>query len=262
MTPVQLLLLLSLTLSGICLNLGQLTLEGGENSERSHLDDILQRAESILLRSILKKVEEEEELNKEPDASEPDSLSKRQHPGKRFFNELEKRQHPGKREDGEEALYGDIQKRQHPGKREEDDDLDRYLELQKRQHPGKRSLWDQYVDAPSTQLTYLNELSKRQHPGKRYLVYAKRQHPGKRGWEDELDLGEQDLEKRQHPGKRFSDSESPDYAAPCDLQDDINCSKGSLLLELLDNVNKGREEEKRQHPGRRFAWESEAEAEE
>uniref|UniRef100_A0A7M4F317 Pro-thyrotropin-releasing hormone n=1 Tax=Crocodylus porosus TaxID=8502 RepID=A0A7M4F317_CROPO len=239
MTPVQLLLLLSLTLSGICLNLGQLTLEGGENSERSHLDDILQRAESILLRSILKKVEEEEELNK--DASEPDSLSKRQHPGKRFFNELEKRQHPGKREDGEEALYGDIQKRQHPGKREEDDDLDRYLELQKRQHPGK-----------STQ----------QHPGKRYLVYAKRQHPGKRGWEDELDLGEQDLEKRQHPGKRFSDSESPDYAAPCDLQDDINCSKGSLLLELLDNVNKGREEEKRQHPGRRFAWESEAEAEE
>lgn len=64
MTSVQLLLLLSLTLSGICLNLGQPTLDGGENGERSHLDDILQRAESILLKSILKKVEEEEELNK------------------------------------------------------------------------------------------------------------------------------------------------------------------------------------------------------
>nr|XP_006132902.1 thyrotropin releasing hormone [Pelodiscus sinensis] len=236
MISVWLLLLLSLTLSSACVNLGQPIPEANENGERSHLDDILQRAESIILRSILKKAEEEEETNKEPSASQPGWFSKRQHPGKRFLTDLEKRQHPGKRE--------------------EDDDSD--LELQKRQHPGRRSLWDQYMDIPSTQLAYLHELSKRQHPGKRYLIYTKRQHPGKRSWDDELDLRDQDMEKRQHPGKRYVDSESTDYDAPCDFQESFNCSKGSLLLELLDNVNKGRVEEKRQHPGRRFAWEGEA----
>uniref|UniRef100_A0A8C3RNK1 Pro-thyrotropin-releasing hormone n=1 Tax=Chelydra serpentina TaxID=8475 RepID=A0A8C3RNK1_CHESE len=260
MTSIQL-LLLSLTLSSVSVSLGQPIPEANENGDRSHLDDILQRAESIILRSILKTAEEGEETNKEPSAPQPDWFSKRQHPGKRFPSDLEKRQHPGKREDEEEVSYGETQKRQHPGKREEEDDLDSDIELQKRQHPGRRSLWDQYVDIPSTQLAYLNELSKRQHPGKRYLIYNKRQHPGKRSWDDELDLGDQDMEKRQHPGRRSVDSESPDYDAPCDLQDSFNCSKSSFLLELLDDV-KGRVEEKRQHPGRRFAWEGEAGAEE
>nr|XP_005288509.1 thyrotropin releasing hormone [Chrysemys picta bellii] len=261
MTSIRL-LLLSLTLSSVCVSLGQPIPETNENGDRSHLDDILQRAESIILRSILKKADEGEETNKGPSVPQSDWFSKRQHPGKRFPSDLEKRQHPGKREDEEEMSYGETQKRQHPGKREEDDDLDSDMELQKRQHPGRRSLWDQYVDIPSTQLAYLNELSKRQHPGKRSLIYNKRQHPGKRNWDDELDLGDQDMEKRQHPGRRYVDSESPDYDAPCDLQDSFNCSKGSFLLELLDNVNKGRVEEKRQHPGRRFAWEGEAGAEE
>uniref|UniRef100_A0A8C8SCY9 Thyrotropin releasing hormone n=1 Tax=Pelusios castaneus TaxID=367368 RepID=A0A8C8SCY9_9SAUR len=239
MTLVRL-LLLSLTLSSVCVNLGQSSPEANESGDRSHFDDILQRAESIILRSILKKAEEEEETNKEPSAPLPLWFSKRQHPGKRIPSDLEKRQHPGKREDEEEVFYGETQKRQHPGKREEDDDLDSYMELQKRQHPGRRSLWDQYNDIPSTQLAYLNELAKRQHPGKRYLIYN----------------------KRQHPGKRYIGSESPDHDAPCDAQDSFNCSKGSLLLELLDNVNRGRVEEKRQHPGRRFVWESEVGAEE
>lgn len=166
-------------------------------------------------------------------------------------------------EDGDEESYGETLKQQHPEKSEEDDEFDRYLELQKRQHPGRRSLWDQYLDIPSNQLAYLNELSKRQHPGKRYLASSKRQHPGKRAWDEEIDLSEQDLEKRQHPGKRYLGIESPDYNAPCFPRDSFNCSKGSLLLlELLDNISKGRIEEKRQHPGRRSSWDGETEADE
>ncbi|XP_074861851.1 thyrotropin releasing hormone [Carettochelys insculpta] len=259
MTSVWL-LLLSLTLSSTSVSLGQPIPEASENGDRSQLGDILQRAESIILRSILKKAEEEEQIDKEPSAPEPDWFSKRQHPGKRFLNDLEKRQHPGKRENEEEVSYGETQKRQHPGRREEDDNHD--MELQKRQHPGRRSLWDQYVDTPSMQLAYFNELTKRQHPGKRYLIYTKRQHPGKRSWDDMLDLGDQDMEKRQHPGKRYVAFESTDYDDPCDLQDSFNCSKGSFLIDLIENINKGRVEEKQQHPGRRFAWEGEVGAEE
>ncbi|XP_053148354.1 thyrotropin releasing hormone [Hemicordylus capensis] len=263
MTSAQLLLLLfSLAFTSVCVNLGQPFPEEGENEGKSHLDDIFQRAENVILRSILKKLEDDEDPNKETSALQLDWISKRQHPGKRSLYELEKRQHPGKREYMSEESYGEILKRQHPGKREEDDELADDLELQKRQHPGRRSLWDQYLDIPSNRLAYLSELSKRQHPGKRFLAYSKQQHPGKRSWDDELDGDEQDLEKRQHPGKRYLGSESPDYSVPCDPQDSFNCSKGSLLLELLDNVSKGRVEEKRQHPGRRSLWDGEVEAEE
>ncbi|XP_025930805.1 thyrotropin releasing hormone [Apteryx rowi] len=258
MPSVQLpLLLLCLTLRGVCLNRGQSLPEGSDNMERSPLDDNLQKAESLILQSVLKK-SEEEKINKEPNTPLPEWLSKRQHPGKRYLSDLEKRQHPGKREDEEESSYGDIQKRQHPGKREEEDNLDRYLELKKQQHPGRRSLWDQHADIPSVQLTYLNELSKRQYPGKRYLMY-KRQHPGSRGWNDERDLRDQHVEKRQHPGKRYWDSKSPDYAAPCNFQESFSCNEGSLLLDLVEKVSKGRVEEKHQHPGGRLAWEIEAE---
>ncbi|XP_032997011.1 thyrotropin releasing hormone [Lacerta agilis] len=267
MTSVQrLLLLLSLAFASICVNVGQPFPEGVENEGKSNLDGILQRAENIILKSILKKVDDDkEDPNKEPGAFQPDWISKRQHPGKRSLYDLEKKQHPGKREDVDEESYGETMKRQHPGKREEEGEFDPYLEVQKRQHPGRRYLQEQYLDLPSSsQLAYLDEFSKRQHPGRRYLTYSKRQHPGKRSWEEEIDEGEQNLEKRQHPGKRYLvDAENPDYTTvPCEPQDSFECSKGSLLLELLDNVSKGRVDEKRQHPGRRSSWDGAVEEEE
>ncbi|KAM9276779.1 thyrotropin releasing hormone [Morus bassanus] len=252
------LLLLCLTLCGVCCNGGQPLPVGSENMGRSPLDDILQRSESLILQSVLKKAEKDEEVNKESNAPLPEWLSKRQHPGKKYLSDLEKRQHPGKRDAEEDTSYGDIQKRQHPGKRERKDDLDGYLELKKQQYPGRRSLSDQYADIPSAQLTYLNELSKRQHPGRRYLMY-KRQHPSKRGWNDEVDLDDQYGEKRQHPGKTHWNSDSPDDAGPCNFQEPFTCNKGSLLLDLVENSSKDRVEEKRQHPGKRSAWESETE---
>ncbi|NXP10110.1 TRH protein, partial [Thinocorus orbignyianus] len=243
------LLLLSLTLSGVCLNQGQSLPEGSEKMGRSPLDDILQRSESLILQSVLKKVRKEEEMNKEPSALLPEWLSKRQYPGKKYLSDPEKRQHPGKRDVEKDTSYGDIQKRQHPGKREIEDNLDSYLELKKRQHPGRRSLSDQYAAIPSAQLTYLNELSKRQHPGRRYLVY-RHQHPTKRAWNDEVDLNDQHGEKRQHPGKRHWNSDIPDGAGPCNIQESFICNKGSLLLDLVENVRKDNVEEKRQHPGK------------
>ncbi|NWJ00183.1 TRH protein, partial [Crypturellus undulatus] len=222
MRSVQLpLLLLCLSLCVDCLRRGQPLPEGGNNVEKKPLDDNMRKAESLILRSVLKK-SEEEKINKESNAPLPEWLSKRQHPGKRYLSDLEKRQHPGKRE--------------------AEGNLDNYLELEKRQHPGRRSLWDQHADTPSVQLTYLSELSKRQHPGKRYLTY-KLQHPGSRGWNDERDLKDEHAEKRQHPGKRYSDTKSPDYTAPCDLQEFSSCNEGSLLLDLVENVS--RVEEKR-----------------
>ncbi|NXD75221.1 TRH protein, partial [Halcyon senegalensis] len=259
MLSIQLpLLLLCLTLSGVCLNGGWPLPEGSENMGRSPLDDILQRSESLILQSVLKKAEKEEEMNKEPNVPLPEWFSKRQHPGKKYLSDLEKRQHPGKRDVEEDTSYGDIQKRQHPGKRDKEDNLGHHLELKKRQHPGRRSLSDQYPDIPSPQLTYLNELSKRQHPGRRYLMY-KLQHPSKRGRNDEVDLNDQYGEKHQHAGKRHWNSDSPDDAGPCSFQASFTCNKGSLLLGLVEDVSKDRVEEKRQHPGKRSAWESETE---
>ncbi|KFV01730.1 Pro-thyrotropin-releasing hormone [Tauraco erythrolophus] len=259
MPSIQLpLLLLCLTLCGVCLSGGQPLPDGSENIGRSPLDDILQRSESLILQSVLKKAEKEEKMNKESNALLPEWLSKRKHPEKKYLSDLEKRQHPGKRDVEEDTSYGDIQKRQHPGKREIEDDLDSYLELKKQQHPGRRSLLDQYADIPSAQLTYLNQLFKRQHPGRRYLMY-KRQHPNKRGWNDEVDLNDQYGEERQRPGKRHWNSDSPDDAGPCNFQESFTCKKGSLLLDSGENVSKDRVEKKRQHPGKRSAWESETE---
>ncbi|NWU67598.1 TRH protein, partial [Pterocles burchelli] len=259
MPSIQLpLLLLCLTLGGVCLNEGQPLPDGSVNMGRSPLDDILQRSESLILQSVLKKAEKEEEMNKESNAPLPEWLSKRQQPVKRYLSDLEKRQHPGRRDVEEDTSYGDIQKRQHPGKREIEHDLDGYLELKKRQHPGRRSLWDQYADTLSAQLPYFNELSKRQHPGRRYLM-DKHQHPSKRGWNDEVDLNDQHSEKHHHPGKKHWNSESPDDAGPCNFQESFACNKGSLLLDLIENVSKDRVEKKRQHPGKRSAWETETE---
>ncbi|NXJ76141.1 TRH protein, partial [Trogon melanurus] len=251
-------LLLCLTLCSVCLNLGQPLPEASESMGRNLLDEMLQRSESLILQSILKKAEKEEEMNKESNAPVPGWLSKRQHPGRKYLSDLEKRQHPGKRDAEEDTSYGDIQKRQHPGKRERGDNLDSYLELQKRQHPGRRSLLDRYADIPSAQLPYSDELSKRQHPGRRYLMY-KRQHPSKRSWNDEVDLSDQYGEKHQHAGKRHWNSDSPDDAGPCNFQESFICNQGSLLLDLVESVSKDRVGEKRQHPGKRSAWEGETE---
>ncbi|XP_064154437.1 pro-thyrotropin-releasing hormone [Anguilla rostrata] len=255
MKPACLVLLASLTVCNLTMNLGQNISEEDNVENRATLDEMLQRADNLLLRSILKKIGEDESTN-ELISSQQEWIAKRQHPGKRYQDEIEKRQHPGKRGEDEVEDYADLQKRQHPGKRE--DEMDNYVELQRRQHPGKRSPLEQLPDNSGTQAAYLVELSKRQHPGKRYLMYKKRQHPGRRELGEEMDSGElPDLEKRQHPGKRFVDNTSPDFAPndPCGPSDPGSCSKASLLLELLDNATKSRAEEKRQHPGKRFAYE-------
>ncbi|NXU37082.1 TRH protein, partial [Drymodes brunneopygia] len=252
MPSIQLpLLLLCLTLCGVCFNGGHLLPEESENMGRSSLDDILQRSESLILQSVLKKAEKEEEINKESNAPLLQWFSKIQHPGKKYFSNLEKRQHPGKRDVEKNTSYGDIQKRQHPGKRELDD-LDVYLELKRQQPPGRKSLLDQFDNSPRAQLTYVNELSKREHPGRRYLMY-KHQHPSKRGWNYEVNLYGK---KRQHPGKRHWNSDISDDTGPCNFQESYTCHKGSLLLDL---VSRDRVEEKRQHPGKRSARESETE---
>lgn len=195
-----------------------------------------------------------------PGESSQIEWTKRQHPGKRYVEDVEKRQHPGRREMEDDL---DVQKRQHPGKR--DDEMHSFVEIQKRQHPGKRTAMGHDTENP---VLLLSELSKRQHPGRRYLVlHAKRQHPGKRHFEEEDIDGDWDsdanaddvediaeLEKRQHPGKRFWDNSNPDLGAdnPCDVLDPTSCSKTSLLLDFLDNISKNHAEEKRQHPGKRF----------
>ncbi|KAM8863087.1 pro-thyrotropin-releasing hormone [Spinachia spinachia] len=246
--------LLVLALLVVC----NFTVSGGQgvpaedDTDGRTIDDIiLQRAESLLLRSILKKIQDEDGGD-DGFSSQAERMTKRQHPGKRYGEDMEKRQHPGRREEDEDEPYLDVQRRQHPGKREEE--MHSFTELQKRQHPGKRSVG------------LLEELSKRQHPGKRYLVvHSKRQHPGKRdgaddvAWDADEEGGEDDLlemEKRQHPGKRFWDTFSPDLGtnSPCDVLDPTSCGKTSLLLDFLDNINEShRAEEKRQHPGKRFA---------
>lgn len=51
-------------MSSVCLNGGQPLPEASENMGRSPLDDILQRSESLILQSVLKKAEKQEEMNK------------------------------------------------------------------------------------------------------------------------------------------------------------------------------------------------------
>ncbi|XP_047439513.1 pro-thyrotropin-releasing hormone [Mugil cephalus] len=266
MKSTCLLILASLMFCNLTVSGGQ-GISAEDDTDRRTIDDIiLQKAESLLLRSILKKLQDEDGRN-EGFFSQPEWVTKRQHPGKRYLEDLEKRQHPGRREEDDDEQYLDVQRRQHPGKRE--DEMHSFMEFQKRQHPGKRSTMGHISDNP---VLLLSELSKRQHPGKRYLVlHSKRQHPGKRYPEDEDGEGDWDvgsdgeddlpeLEKRQHPGKRFLDNSSPDLGtnSPCDVLDPASCSKTSMLLDFLDNINKSHAEEKRQHPGKRFASEEDS----
>ncbi|NXG25512.1 TRH protein, partial [Grallaria varia] len=257
MPSIQLpLLLLCLTFWGVCLN-GRQPLPEESETMRSLLDDILQRSESLILQSVLKNAEKDEETNKESKAPVPEWLSKRQHPGAKYLSHLEKRQHPGKRDVEKDTSHGDIQKKQHPGKREIGDNLDVYLELKKQQPLGRRSMLDQVADSPRAQLAYMNALSKRQHPGRRHLMYEHWQ-PSKRGWNYKVDLNDQHDEKHQHPGKRHRNSDSSDDTSPCNFQEFFTCNRGSLFPDLVD-ISRNGVEEKRQHPGRRSAWESETE---
>ncbi|NWV39515.1 TRH protein, partial [Grantiella picta] len=254
MPSIQLpLLLLCLTSCGVCFNGGHLLPQESKNMGRNPLDYILQRPESLILQSILKKAAKKE-INKESNAPLLEWLSKRQHHGKRYLSNLEKKQHPGRGDVEKDTSYGDIHKRQHPGKREIEDDLDVYLKLKRQLLLGAKSLLDQFADSPRAQLTYMNEVSKREHPGRRDLMYEHK-HPSKRGWNYEVDLYG---EKRQHPGKRHWNPDSSDDTGPCNFQESFSCRKGSLLLDLVD-VSRDRVEEKRQHPGKRSAWESETE---
>ncbi|XP_029995675.1 pro-thyrotropin-releasing hormone [Sphaeramia orbicularis] len=259
MKPTCLLILASFLVCTLTISTGQSFPAEDETDQRTTDDIVLQRAESLLLRAILRKMQDEDGRY-EGFSSQPEWVTKRQHPGRRFSEDLEKRQHPGRREDDEDEQYLDVKKRQHPGKRE--DEMHSFIEFQKRQHPGKRSTMEHISENP---FIVLSELSKRQHPGKRYLVlHSKRQHPGKRYSLDEDGEGESDadgdedlpeLEKRQHPGKRFWDNSNPEIGTntPCDVLDPTSCSKTSLLLDFLDNINMSHVEEKRQHPGKRFA---------
>ncbi|XP_024147855.1 pro-thyrotropin-releasing hormone [Oryzias melastigma] len=258
MKSVCLFILASLAICNFTVSEAQSISAEDETDRTTTIDDmILRRAESLLLRSLLKKMQDEDDTN-DGVFSQQDWIAKRQHPGKRYREDLEKRQHPCKREEDEDEQFLDVQKRQHPGKRE--DEIHSIMGLQKRQHPGKRFLAGHISDNP---IILLSELSKRQHPGKRYLVlHSKRQHPGKRYQDDEDSDGDwetteeedlPELEKRQHPGKRLWDNSNPEMGNPCDALEPGNCSKTNMLLDFLDNINKGHEEEKRQHPGKRFA---------
>ncbi|KAK7884873.1 hypothetical protein WMY93_027996 [Mugilogobius chulae] len=248
MKSTYLLVLASLAVCNLPLCKGQ-SLTDDDQEPRTIDDIILQKAESLLLRSILRKIQGDDERYE--DTSQPSWVTKRQHPGKRYT---------GEDVEGDES-YVDVNKRQHPGKREEE--THSYLEPQKRQHPGKRTVTGLVSNNP---LLVLGELSKRQHPGKRYLMlHTKRQHPGKRFFPDaesDLDLdGEEleELEKRQHPGKRFLDNSNPLLGShpPCDFLDSRGCSSppNRLLLDFLDHINTSHVEEKRQHPGKRFVSE-------
>ncbi|XP_061909570.1 pro-thyrotropin-releasing hormone [Entelurus aequoreus] len=223
-----------------------------EEPDQRTMDDLLHHsAESLLLRSILRKMQGEDHRSAGL-ISQPEWVTKRQHPGKRYGEDLEKE------DDGDEEYWLGVDKRQHPGKREEV--THSLMELQKRQHPGRRSTTGHLSDHP---VIVVGGLSKRQHPGKRYLVVrSRRQHPGKRqeeeeeGDEEEEEEDLPEVDKRQHPGKRFWDHSDPDLSAvsPCEDVLDLNrCARTNLLLDFLDKIRVKHAEEKRQHPGKRFA---------
>ncbi|XP_051911583.1 pro-thyrotropin-releasing hormone [Hippocampus zosterae] len=221
-----------------------------EPDPRTAEDLLLRRAESLLLRSVLRKMQAQDDKSGEISAQAA-WVTKRQHPGKR------------RTEDGAEEAD------------EEDSDVER------RQHPGKRAAAAAATGRPPATLAQ-GEPSKRQHPGKRYaaVTRSRRQHPGKRqpdredDEDDEDDEEEEeaeeeereeeqgehrrlpDLHRRQHPGKRFWDRAA---SGPCEyLRDPARCAESDLLLHFLDRIGDvKRGDEKRQHPGKRFAPEEE-----
>ncbi|XP_061665838.1 pro-thyrotropin-releasing hormone [Syngnathoides biaculeatus] len=203
-------------------------------------DLLLRRAESLLLRSILRKMRAEDRDTEGP-SPQTEWVTKRQHPGKRYREDL----------DQEDEADGEFL----PG-------------VERRQHPGRRATTGHLSDLPA--IVAQGELAKRQHPGKRdSALRGRRQHPGKRQpeeeeeeeddddddddeEEEEEDRGDGDLpelDKRQHPGKRLWDRPQVATTSPCeDVSDLVTCAESNLLLlQFLDDIDK------RQHPGKRFA---------
>ncbi|GCC37852.1 pro-thyrotropin-releasing hormone [Chiloscyllium punctatum] len=226
--------------------------EAGLGAEAEPLEEMLQRAEAVLIHSILEGGRNDDALGS--DSPPAERVLKRQHPGKRLVGDLEKRQHPGKRQPGQDEEDGGWapEKRQHPGRRELDGVP---LEVQARQHPGRRSAYEPLPgESTARQLdTFLGELSKRQHPGKRSVMYGQR--PGHWSWQENGDdSGESQYNSPQYLEAAGSSSE---FLSPCDLQESGSCSKVNSLLALLSNTNKDRAEVKRQHPGRRLASDDE-----
>ncbi|XP_077424952.1 pro-thyrotropin-releasing hormone isoform X2 [Vanacampus margaritifer] len=217
-------------------------ISAGEEPDSGTMDDLLLRgAESLLLRSVLRKMQaEDHNYGGLSSPSQAAWLTKRQHPGKRHREDV-----------SDEGDAGD----------------EAYSEVERRQHPGKRFATGR-LSEPAV-IVVQGDLSKRQHPGKRYVVVtrSRRQHPGKRQPdeedeeeeeeedEDNDDGGDEDLpelHRRQHPGKRFWDRPGMATVSPCeDLSDPVTCAKTNLLLDFLADVK--HDEEKRQHPGKRFA---------
>ncbi|XP_060691026.1 pro-thyrotropin-releasing hormone [Hemiscyllium ocellatum] len=224
-------------------------------AEAQPLEEMLQRAETVLIRSILEEGRNDDgKQNQGFEPSADSQVLKRQHPGKRLVGELEKRQHPGKRQPGQDEEDGGWapEKRQHPGRRELDGAP---LEVQARQHPGRRSAYEPLPgESTARQLdTFLGELSKRQHPGKRSVMYGQR--PGHWSWQENGD----DSGENQYNSPQYLEAAggSSEFLSPCDLQESGSCSKVNSLLALLSNANKDRAEVKRQHPGRRLASDEE-----
>uniref|UniRef100_A0A8D2DBQ9 Pro-thyrotropin-releasing hormone n=1 Tax=Sciurus vulgaris TaxID=55149 RepID=A0A8D2DBQ9_SCIVU len=199
-------------------------LEAEMAAEHPGLDDLVRQAERfLLLQEDIQRLRGD--LGEHSESLQPDSLAKRQHPGKR-----EEEAEEGVEEEEEGGAVGP-HKRQHPGRREDEASRSVDISQHKRQHPGRRSPW--LEDA----------VTKRQHPGRR-LVDPK----GQSSWdeeEEEEEEGEEALvaEKRQHPGKRA-------LGGPCGPQG--ACGPSGLLLGLLNDLSRGQGiQEKRQHPGRR-----------
>ncbi|XP_005387136.1 PREDICTED: thyrotropin releasing hormone [Chinchilla lanigera] len=183
--------------------------EAAMEAEGPGLDLLRQAERLLLLREDLQglpgaPIEHESQL------SQPDWLSKRQHPGKREEDTEERPQ-----EEEEEVGTVGLHKRQHPGRRSP------WLEypVTKRQHPGRR-----LVD-PLSQRSWEEDVEEDREGAP---LPEKRQHPGKRapgglcgpwgacgqaslllGLLDDLSRGQGAQEKRQHPGRRASWAREP-----------------------------------------------------
>ncbi|KAG3295153.1 thyrotropin releasing hormone [Ictidomys tridecemlineatus] len=197
-------------------------------AEHPALDDLLRQAEGfLLLQDDIQRLRGD--LGQPSESLQPDSLSKRQHPGKR-----EEEAEEGVEEEEEEGGAVGPHKRQHPGRREDEAawSLDR-TQQRKRQHPGRRSPWLGPAD------------TKRQHPGRR-LVDAQVQGSWREEQEEDAGEGTPRVERRQHPGKRA-------LGGPCAPQG--ACAPSGLLLGLLSDLSRGQgTQEKPPHPERRASW--------
>nr|XP_026238736.1 thyrotropin releasing hormone [Urocitellus parryii] len=193
------------------------------------LEDLLRQAERLLLlQDDIQRLRGDLGESSGEWSLQPDSLSKRQHPGKR-----EEEAEEGVEEEEEGGAVAP-HKRQHPGRREDEAawSLDS-TQQHKRQHPGRRSPW------------LGSAVTKRQHPGRR-LVDPQVQGSWEEEQEEDAGEGTPRVERRQHPGKRA-------LGGPCAPQG--ACAPSGLLLGLLSDLSRGQgTQEKPPHPERRASW--------